>query len=121
MENESRFAAPWSPAVKIITVTVVVLLLGVSFIGTTVALANAPFLAKVATIFIPLAILAGTLPFMIRGYVLRDDELLIKRLGWRNRVPLNTVVSATPDPEAIRGSIRIASLPNGTSGAPPLF
>jgi hypothetical protein len=107
MQNEIRFTAPWSVAVKIVTMIVLALLLGVSLVGLTVMPANVAFAARVMMLVMPLAIVAGALPFIVRGYVLRDGELLIERLGWRNRVPLNTVVSATADPDAILGSIRL--------------
>lgn len=107
MQEEIRFSAPWSLAVKIVTVVVLALLLGVSLVGLTAMPANTPAIACVALVVLPLAIVAGTLPFIVRGYVLRDGALLIERLGWCNHVPLNTVVSATIDSEAIRGSIRL--------------
>jgi hypothetical protein len=107
MKSEIHFSAPWSLAVRIITLIVLALLLGVSLTGLTAMPAGVPFAAKVMMVVMPLAIVVGTLPFMVNGYVLREDELLIERLGWCNHVPLSTVVSATIDPDAIRGSIRL--------------
>jgi hypothetical protein len=107
MKNEIRFGAPWATVVTIVTVVVIAILSGVVLIGLTGLPDRTPFFARVLMIFLPPAILVGTLPFMILGYVLRDDELLIERLGWANHVPLATVVSATADPDAIRGSIRL--------------
>ena len=107
MQNEIRFTAPWSLTVKIVTLVVLALLLGVSLIGLTAMPANVPFAARVMMVVMPLAIVVGTLPFMVNGYVLREDELLIERFGWCNHVPFNTVISAKADLDAIRGSIRL--------------
>ena len=107
MKDEIRFAAPWALAVRIITTVVLALLIGIAVFVPVALPANTPLAARVALFITPLAIIAGTLPFMIRGYVLCADELRIERLGWANHIPLNTVVSATADAAAIRGSIRL--------------
>jgi hypothetical protein len=107
MKNEIRFRAPWATVVIILTAFVIALMAGIALIGLFGLPDRTPFFARALMIFIPLATLAGTAPFMVLGYVLRDDELLIERLGWANHVPLRTVVSATADPDAIRGSIRL--------------
>ena len=107
MRNEIRFGAPWAMVVRIVTVVVCALLIGVTGAGLAVLPANTPRFASVLMVVVPIGILLGTLPFLVLGYVLRDDELLIERLGWANHVPLSTVVSAVADPDAIRGSIRL--------------
>src|ERR1043165_2903223 len=106
MKNEIRFGAPWATVVIILTAFVIALMAGIALIGLFGLPDRTPFFGRVLMIFIPPAVLAGTLPFMVLGYILRENELLIERLGWANHVPLNTVVSAMADPDAIRGSIR---------------
>jgi hypothetical protein len=107
MKNEIRFDAPRAAVVKILTVGVIVLLANMS-ISSFVALPNGPHVfGKLAIIITPLMIVACVVPFMVRGYVLRDDELLIERLGWSNHVPLNSIVSAVAQPDAVRGSVRL--------------
>jgi hypothetical protein len=105
--NETRFATPWCFAVKLVTVGVIVLLLGVSFLGLRSLSSAAPMPARLAMVVLPLAVLLGTLPFMVRGYVLSGGELRIERLGWQNRFALADVVSISADPQAIRRSIRL--------------
>lgn len=107
MKNEIRFGAPWAPVVRVVTVVVIALLAGVTVFGLSVLPASTPRIAAVLVICLPLAIVLGTLPFVVRGYVVRQEELLIERLGWANHVPLKQVVSVRADPEAIQGSFRL--------------
>jgi hypothetical protein len=53
-----------------------------------------------------LAIPAGALPFVVRGYTIRDGALLIRRLWWNTRIDLKGLRSVRFEPEALRGSIR---------------
>jgi len=105
--DEVRFAAPWSTSVKWVTGLALVILPGASAIVLLALPAAAPFFARLTAAIVPLAILLGVLPFMVRGYVLRGQELIIERLGWCNRFNLAGLISATADPEATRGSIRL--------------
>jgi len=107
MHAEIRFSAPWSLAVKIITTLTLMLLLGVSFYGALFFPAAAPLPAKLAMTALPLAIVMGALPFLVRGYVLTPGELRVERLGWQNRFVLAAIVSAEINPDALRGSIRL--------------
>jgi len=107
MNQEIRFSAPWSIAVKIITIVVVALLLGVALIGSRTLPDSTPSLARIAATFLPLAILAGTLPFIVRSYVLGDGELRIERFGWSNRFTIAQIESTEVNPEAMRWSIRL--------------
>lgn len=107
MKDEIRFGAPWATVVRVVTVVVIALLAGVTVFGLSALPTSTPRIAAGLLICLPLAILLGTLPFIVRGYVLRRDELLIERLGWANHVPLKQVVTVVADPDAIRGSIRL--------------
>lgn len=107
MKNEIRFSAPWGLAVKITTVAVVALLMGVSILGSRHLPDSTPLFARLSATLLPLAILAGTLPFIVRGYVIADRELRIERVGWQNHISLAEVATVTADPEAMRGSIRL--------------
>ena len=107
MKNEIRFSAPWSFAVKIITVLVVGFLLGVSLVGSHHLPDSTPLFARFAATFLPLSILVGTVPFIVRSYVLSNHELRIERLGWENRFKLASVESVEANPDAMRWSIRL--------------
>ena len=63
--------------------------------------------ARAMAVALPLLVLAGTLPFVIRGYVLQERTLFINRLGWRTCVDLTALRSVQADPNAMRGSLRL--------------
>ena len=107
MNNEIRFSAPWCLAVKLTTVVVMALLLGITSIGSRALPDSTPWLARLAIAIVPLAILLGTLPFIVRGYIITGGELRIERLGWQNRFALTDVISVNADPDAISGSLRL--------------
>lgn len=107
MNSTTRFTAPWCLAVKIITGLTLALLTGMSLSGALFMPDSAPLPARLLVTWIPLAILLGTLPFLIRGYSLTPNALLIERLGWQNRFALADVTSAAINPEALRGSLRL--------------
>ena len=107
MHREIRFAAPWCLAVKIVTTLTLALLLGLALYGALLFPPSAPRLARLAVIFLPLAIVLGTLPFVVRSFVLAPGELRVQRLGWQNRFALAEVVSVDINPNALRGSLRL--------------
>ena len=107
MHTSSRFAAPWSLAVKIITALTLALLLGTALYGAAFMNKNAPLTARALVTFMPLGIVLATLPFLVRGLEITHNELRVERLGWQNRFPLADVVSVAADPRAMRGSIRL--------------
>ena len=106
MGNEVRFSAPWSPTLRIVTILVCALLATVSVMGSVVS-ENVPLGLRLLAFIAPVGILVGTQFFVVRGYVLTENELRIERLGWANHIDLRNVFSATADPEAMRGSIRL--------------
>ena len=42
---------------------------------------------RVAMIALPFLTLAAALPFMVRGYVLTDHSIEVRRLGWTTSLP----------------------------------
>ncbi len=58
-------------------------------------------LDAIAPIGIPLAAL-----FVIRGYAVTADSILVKRLLWSTRLPRAGLKSASFSPEALAGSLR---------------
>ena len=57
---------------------------------------------------LPLLFVAGTAPFMVRGYSVTNGALIIHRLGWDFRIELDSLISIDADPAALNGSIRLA-------------
>ena len=61
----------------------------------------------VVMVGVPLALLIGTLPFMVRGYVLTPDSIQVRRLGWNTTLPLLGLAAVSGVPDGLRGSLRL--------------
>jgi hypothetical protein len=106
MEMETvRFSAPWGRATRVITVLVLVGVIGLTIIALEVV--PLPSLARISLISAPILIVAATAPFMILGYEIRDQLLVVKRPGWRTRIPLTGLRCAALDPKVVARSLRI--------------
>lgn len=95
MKTGTHFRAPMSSKLKIMTVLFLGLMTAVLFV------ASPP-----ANLFL-LAIVGITAAFMVRGYSVRPGVLLVHRLGWATRIPLDRLVSVEAEPNATLGSIRV--------------
>jgi hypothetical protein len=100
-------AAPWSGFLKGISIVVTLLLLGISWLAASLMPAHALPLLRTAAIALPPLVLLIAVPFVVRGYELRDGMLHVRRLGWTTRVVLGELREAATDPEAGAGSIRL--------------
>ena len=102
----AEFSAPWGRSLRQVTATSVAVLLAVMLAGVLAGPRQLPgwWLAMVA---LPLALLLGALPFMVRGYVLTDGQIEVRRLGWSTVLPLSGLVAVTGDPQGLRGSVRL--------------
>jgi len=49
----------------------------------------------------------GSLPFMVRGYVLTEHTLEILRFGWTTALPLAGLEKASGDAQLLHGSLRV--------------
>ncbi|MEI6235989.1 MAG: PH domain-containing protein [Planctomycetota bacterium] len=104
MATPSKFTAPWSTSLKATTVFVYVLL----FVTIAVAIyKGAPMPLILIVPGVAVLTVCVTALFIIRGYELTHDELLIPRLIWTNRIPLSGLSGAIADPKASYGSIRL--------------
>jgi Bacterial PH domain len=102
----AEFSAPWSRSVSSLTAAAVALLLLLILAG----LFSGPrqlLVWRLAMIGVPLAVLLGSLPFMVRGYVLTETHLEVRRLGWSSRLPLAGLIAVSGEPEGLRGSLRL--------------
>lgn len=100
-------AAPWSGFLKGISVVVTLLLLGISWLIASVVPMHALPWLRTVTAALPLLILLAAVPFVVRGYEVRDGMLCVRRLGWTTRVALGELHEAAIDPQAGAGSIRL--------------
>lgn len=106
MHINYEFKAPWSRQLKWVTGLSSAVLLGIPLL----VLARAPQAESAwasGMVWFPLALLALSALFAIRGYRLQGDKLLILRPGWTTRIPLAELQSAEVDAEAMAGSIRV--------------
>jgi len=102
----AEFSAPWSRSVRVATVASVA---GLSVMVLAGLFAGPQQLAvwRGALVGVPLVVLLATLPFMVRGYVLTERHIEVRRLGWRSLLPLAGLVAVTGEPEGLSGSVRL--------------
>jgi len=101
-----EFNAPWGMTLKLITMFTIVLLIAVPIIGLA-AIPSGGAVWLIVMVASPIIILVAAAFFMIRGYELTRDELLIQRLGWKSKLNLQGLQTAEIDPEAMKRSIRL--------------
>jgi hypothetical protein len=102
----AEFAAPWSVSLRLVTSAAVALLIGATLAGGFVVPPQFRA-ARIAAVGVPLLILLGALPFMVRGYVLTQTDVEVRRLGWSTALPLVGLVAVTGEPQGLRGSVRL--------------
>ena len=101
-------AAPWSKALKVMSVFSVLLIGVVFFFATrTIPAALHGGLDRRLAWLLPVAIVGGAALFVVGGYELRDGVLRVRRLLWATRVPLLGLDRAWSDPLAMKGSLRL--------------
>jgi len=101
-----EFQAPWSRALRVTTVSSAVLLL-LTMVCGIMTYPRIPSRAALLLICLPSVILMTAIPFAIRGYVLTERAIIVKRLGWETTLPLTGLNSVGGDVEAMRGSLRL--------------
>lgn len=103
------YGAPWGRTIWLITGSM--LLLGVGAGIAVPLLIQARILKDPRTLWLlPVAIFAvisATSLWMIRGFELADDTLIVRRVLWHNRIPLADIASADIDPMACKGAWKI--------------
>jgi hypothetical protein len=105
-------AAPWSNLLKLLTVFSCGILFGVGYLAWRVIPrgTNVPAAMLVGTIVAwisPVVALIATL-YVVRSFALEGRDLLVERLIWWTRIPLDDLRRVSLDPDILRGSLRIA-------------
>jgi hypothetical protein len=103
---EPKFDAPWALSLKLMTGMSVAILLCIMTIGLFSG-AGGGIAWLISMVVIPLLFLVVAVFFVIRGYVITPQRLLVQRLGWHSELILKNLVSAECDPEAMKRSIRV--------------
>jgi len=106
-----HFKAPWGRALVLISVFVTLTMLAIAVMITLgqlqpsfISLPVFPTrgLALGSVLLIPLA----ALPFVIRGYTITKDGILVRRLWWNTVLPFADIVSVEAEPLALNSSFR---------------
>ena len=101
-----HYKAPWGRMLIVTSATVTVVCVGAAVGILWVSIAkHGPFLVG-ALALLPLALVVGFLPFMVRGYTITPDAILIHRPFWDTPLPRRSLESASVEPEAMRGSLK---------------
>ncbi len=106
-----HFKAPWGRTLLIISVFTTLVTLGVAIMLTlgrqTPQFFSLPALPSRALIIAAVLLIPlGALPFIIRGYVLTKDGILIKRLWWNTVLPFTEMRTVEVEPLALSHSFR---------------
>jgi hypothetical protein len=105
MNATVHFNAPWSTSLKVISIAAPAIVAALLVLG--IVQPGLPTVPRALLVALMTALLIGPVPFVVRGYWLDSNALLIERLGWRTRIPLAGLRSVAHDPGALRGSIRL--------------
>jgi hypothetical protein len=103
-----RYAAPWGKLLIWTSVVATAICVGVAILITVVAPSDPDFTGPIRWIVVlPVVIVLITLLFMVRGYEVTADEILVVRPFWSTRFERARLQSASVDPNALSGSLRL--------------
>lgn len=100
------FRAPWGKPLTWMSAGATVLLLGLPLWQALSLKAIITGPLQIPLLWMPPLILLGALPFVVRGYTITPEALLIHRLWWHTRIPLHDLDSVEAVPHAMSGAIR---------------
>jgi hypothetical protein len=101
-----HFNAPWGASLILMSVIATSLCLGITIWHWQSFTAANPGQFSFWTGLLPMALAIGCALFIVRGYTVTPDTLIIQRPLWQTRIPLAELQSAESVPHAMRGSIR---------------
>lgn len=106
-----HFKAPWGRTLLIISILTTLVMLGAAIILSLgqhqpwfISLPPIPIRALTITAIMLMPL--GALPFIIRGYVITADGILIRRLWWNTVLPFDDIRSVQAEPLALSSSFR---------------
>jgi hypothetical protein len=103
-----RYAAPWGKLLIWTSAVATAICVGVAVLIAVVAPSDPDFTGPVRWIvLLPVVIVLVTLLFMVRGYVVTADEIVVERPFRSTRFERARLQSASTDPNALSGSLRI--------------
>lgn len=103
-----NYAAPWGKLLIGLTAFSTLICVGVS-VAVGLNARSGPEAEGVmrAAAALPMLLVVVAALFMVRGYVVTADEIVVQRPLWSNRFERSRLQSVTLDPDALRGSIRL--------------
>lgn len=110
----TTYQAPWGTTLKMVSALLVVLALA-SLVGAPFLAGNIPGVSlHLAQWLLPVIVLS-CLPFMVLGYEITDDAILVKRPLWKTRLARNGFTSAEVVPGAMDKCLRVCGNGGGFS------
>lgn len=103
------YRAPWGKTLRGSSAVLVVLA-----VAYPVGMSFLPGVPSWVPWLLPVIVL-GCLPFVVRGYAITGDEILIRRLFWTTRLDCSGLTSAEAQPRAMSGSLRTCGNGGGFS------
>jgi hypothetical protein len=108
------YLATWGgPLIAISSVLVVLCVVDV--VASAWLIGKAPLAVVLLVQWTLPVIVLASLPFMIRGYAITEDAILIRRLFWTTRLDRAGLQSAEYLPKAMKGSLRTCGNGGGFS------
>lgn len=103
------YTASWGTPLKIVTTICVLILIVFPIVKVVESgmLTQWNFALVLKTLLPSCLLILIAALFLVRGYVLTNKQLIVKRLFWENRVNLSNLVSAEVDSQAMSNSWRV--------------
>lgn len=109
------YRAPWGKSLIVLSVFLTLVCVSVTVITTSVGAMKEVGVWVWPLRGLPMVVLVGCVPFVIRGYAITDDAILIRRLFWTTRIERAELLSAEYVPKAMRKSLRTCGNGGGFS------
>jgi len=105
MNDVKTYRAPWGLTLRVTSGVLLALAVAIPAGLKSLPVSLPVFSTQLAIWGLPLALL-GALPFMIRGYAITPDAILIRRLFWTTRLSRDDFRSAEVIPRVMATSLR---------------
>lgn len=102
-----RFDAPWSRLLTGVSILATAVCLGAGYAAWSAVMRTTGDRSTWWASLLPLVVVGVAALFMVRGYTIERDSILVHRLLWVTRLSRTGLKSATHDPALISGGIRI--------------
>lgn len=104
--HRNEFRAPWGRLLTGTSIGIVALFAAIIVAGLVLWFPAAPWWTFPLVTLTTIAVLVGALPFVVRGYAVSSQGILIRRLWWNTVLPRSAIRSAEFAPNAMSRSLR---------------